>query len=91
MNVYRYKINNVTYDVFATSQTKAKAYLRALSSKNLKFIGKNPLGDVSHAVAVVVPENYITPKQASLKWYQDEYKLGNIDHETYIEAIKKWN
>lgn len=45
-------------------------------------------GDVSNVVGVKVPDDYITPKQHALKYYREQYKLGNITEEDYLKDTK---
>lgn len=94
MSIYRYQVGKTTYDVFSSSLPKAKAYLVAVTqAKQPVFIGKDPVGNVDNVVAVLVPDDYMTPKQHLLKRLKEEYNAGEISLELYendMRIIKSW-
>lgn len=86
MKCYRYKQDGVTYDVFATNKNKARCYLQAITNYHVPtFISviTNHVENIDRAIAVTVPEDYLTPKQGMLKLIHEEYKAGYIDLETF--------
>jgi hypothetical protein len=96
MNVYRFKNIGATWDVFSTSMPKARSYLMAITNITSKpvFLGKvTDFVNVGSAIAVQVPSDYLTPKQASKKLVREEYKRGDITYAEMIsdlERIDKW-
>ena len=96
MTTYTYRVGNVNYAMVATSQAKAKAYLKTSVgySANIKYVGKNlPVITGFEAVGVMVPKDYITPKQHRLKLIKKDYRDGIITESEYhreLEIVKGW-
>jgi hypothetical protein len=91
MNCYRYRLNNATFDVFATNRSKAKHFLQSVVGYGTPtFIAKvtDFTHNVENVIAVNVPTDYLTPKQTVLQLIKDEYKRGDIDFTTYEKDIK---